>query len=146
MPLTRTPHWATREFNQFLLDQEKVPFQWGVSDCCLMAANAIQSFTGTDLADDFRGHYSDDVGAFALIRKLTGGSTVEDAAAYCAAKHGLVEWRSPLLAQRGDLVVLLDAGQLVAGVVHLNGRHIITIGARGLKRFPLTAAKRAWKV
>ena len=146
MALTRTPHWATREFDQFLLEQETTPFEWGVSDCCLMAANAIEAFTGTDLADDFRGKYTDQAGAFALIAAVTGGTTVEHAAEYCATKHGLVEWPAPLLAQRGDLVVIDDAGQLIAGVVHLNGRHAVTIGAEGLKRFPLEAVKRAWKV
>lgn len=146
MALTRTTHWATRELNEFLRDHEATPFEWGAWDCCLMAANAIQAFTGTDLADDFRGKYSDRAGALALIQTVTGGTTVEDAAAYCANKHGLTEWAVPLLAQRGDLVVVDDSGELIAGFVHLNGRHVISIGANGLKRLPLTAVKRAWKV
>jgi hypothetical protein len=146
MPLIRTAHWATREFDKFLRDNEKTPFQWGFSDCCLMSANAIQAFTGTDIADDFRGKYTTQLGAFQLIKTVTGGTTVADAAAYCATKHGLPEWPTPLLAQRGDLVVVQDGDDLIAGVVHLNGRHVISIGVDGLKRLPLTAAKRAWQV
>jgi hypothetical protein len=111
-----------------------------------MAANAILAFTGTDIADDFRGKYSTELGAFRLIKTVTGGTSVEDAAAYCASKHGLTEWSSPKLAQRGDLVVIQDGDQLIAGIVHLNGRHVISIGAEGLKRLPQSAVKRAWKV
>jgi hypothetical protein len=146
MALTRTPHWATRELDQFLINNAKTPFQWGVLDCCLFAASAIQAFTGTDIADDFRGKYSTQTSAFALIKTVTGGTTVEDAAVYCATKHGLTEWSTPLLAQRGDLVVIQDGDQLIAGIVHLNGRHVISIGESGLKRLPLKAAKRAWHV
>jgi hypothetical protein len=146
MPLTRTQDWDTRELDAFLREQEKAPFQWGVNDCCLMAANAIQAFTGTDIADDFRGKYTTELEAFRLIKTVTGGTSVEDAAAYCAQKHALTEWHSPKLAQRGDLVVIQDGEQVIAGIVHLSGRHVISIGVNGLKRLPLNAVKRAWKV
>lgn len=151
MPLTRTPHWATREFHDFLVARANTPFAWGTNDCCLFPADAIQAFTGVDLAADFRGKYSTEWGALALIKTVTGGSTVEDAAAYCARKHGLVEWvrggrPAPLFAQRGDLVVLNDDGNLIAGVVHLKGTHAVTVGAEGLKLLSIRAIKRAWKV
>lgn len=146
MAIKRTEHWATRELNQFLTDNANVLFQWGLHDCCLIAADAILAMTGTDIADDFRGKYTDKASAFALIKTVTGGTTVEDAAAHCANKHGLTEWPSPLLAQRGDLVVIQDRGNLIAGIVDLNGRHVISIGSAGLKRLPLSTVKRAWKV
>lgn len=149
MPLTRTPHWATREYHQFLLARARAPFAWGVNDCCLFPADAIRAFTGVDIAADFRGKYSDEASAMGLIKTITGGSTVADAAAWCAAKHGLAEWvrpKGPLFARRGDLAVLEDAGRLIAGVVHLNGRDIVTVGERGLKRLPLLGVLRAWAV
>jgi hypothetical protein len=146
MPLTRTHTWDTRELTQFLRERDRVPFSWGTIDCCLTPADAILAMTGTDIADDFRGKYSTEVEAFRLIREVTGGSTVADAAAHCAAKHGLVEWPSPLLAQRGDLVVIQDADRLIAGIVDLNGRHVVSAGAEGLKRLPASAVTRAWKV
>src|SRR3984885_8915801 len=120
MPLKRHKHWDTRMFHQFLLDSATTPFEWGTHDCCLYAANAIQSFTGIDLADDFRGKYADQLSAFRLVSSLTGGTTVADAAAYCANKHGLAEHTHPLMAKRGDLVVIDIDGTLIAGVVHLN--------------------------
>ena len=146
MPLTRFPHWATRELHAHFLSHEETPFKWGLNDCCLSAADAIQAMTGTDIATDFRGRYSTQLGSVIAIKAVTGGTSIEDAVTFCAAKHELVEWLSPLLAQRGDLVLIQDDDRLIAGVVHLNGKHVISIGEQGLKRLPLTSVTRAWKV
>lgn len=151
MPLVRTTHWATREFDKFLLHETKQPFVWGQNDCCLFAANAIQAFTGVDLADDFRGKYTDEASALALITSVTGGATVEDAAAWCAQKHGLVEWTrngqpAPLFAQRGDLVVLRNGPSLIAGVMHLRGTHAVSVAESGAVRLSIHFVKRAWKI
>nr|WP_263377693.1 hypothetical protein [Granulicella paludicola] len=114
----------------------------------MFPASAIQAFTGTDIADDFRGKYKTQLGAFALIKKVTGGSTAENAAAYCATKYGLVEYQFPLFAKRGDLVVIANGDDLIAGIVHLNGRHVVSVSAAGLVRLPIssTTVKRAWSV
>ena len=153
MPLKRTPHWATRELHTFLLERAHKPFAWGTNDCCVFAADAIQSFTGVDLAADFRGKYNDEASAFQAIRTIAGGRTIADAAVYCAKKHELVELAAPLFAQRGDLVLVEDlesaqhrAGRLVAGVVHLNGRHAAVVGEHGLKRISIRNVRRAWRV
>ena len=152
MALTRTEHWRTREFYQFLLAHQHDAFAWGKCDCCLIAADAIQAFTGTDIADDFRGKYTDQSTAFILIETVTGGTTVADAAAWCATKHGLSEYLGndgkprPLFAQSGDLVVVPNGDTLIAGVVHLNGREVVSIGEGGLMLIPLSLVQRAWKV
>lgn len=148
MSLRRTPHWATRELHSFLASRAKTPFTWGSNDCALFAADGIQAMTGADIAADFRNQYTDANGANTAIAKVTGvaNGTVEDAAAYCASKHGLVELKHPLFAQRGDLVVLEDSGRIIAGLVHLSGRHIVAVGEQGLKRLPITAVKRAWRI
>jgi hypothetical protein len=107
--------------------------------------------TGTDIADDFRGKYTDQASAFALIQTVTGGASVADAAAHCAAKHGLAEWLSkdgkplPLMAQRGDLCVVNNGAQQIAGVVDLSGRQVACMGD-GVVRLPLRAIVRAWHV
>ena len=148
MSLTRAQHWATRSFHQFIKDNTNTPFKWGEHDCALYAANGIQAMTGVDIASDFRGLYTDEATAAAAIEKVTGikNGSVEDAAAYCANKYGLTEWQHPLMAQRGDLVVVEDAGRVIAGLVHLTGRHISAAGENGLKRLQITAIKRAWHV
>ncbi len=146
MALTRKEHWATRAFHDFLLEWAAAPFEWGKHDCALFAANGILAMTGVDIAAPFRGRYSDEAGAFAAVREICGGSTVEDAAAWCAAQHELAEWRFPRMAQRGDLVVLEESGRVIAGLVHLNGRHLVCAGENGLHRLPITDVKRAWHV
>ncbi len=148
MALTRSKHWATRAYNDFLTETANTPFEWGKHDCALFAANGIQAMTGTDVADDFRGKYSTEKEAFALIETVTGvrGGTVADAAAHCANKHEMAELKNPLMAQRGDLVVLEDSGRLIAGLVHLNGRDIAVAGETKLKKLPIADVKRAWHV
>ena len=146
MPLTRTPHWDTREFHDWLLGNAETPYRYGTFDCCLMPADAIRSFTGVDLAADVRGRYTDVPSSLAVIAEVCGGNSTEDAVAWCAVKHELKEWPGPLFAQRGDLVLLEDAGRLIGGVVHLNGRHCVAAGVTGLKVLPLGAIRRAWKI
>jgi hypothetical protein len=145
MALKRSVSWQTRELHEFFKSAD-APFEWGANDCCLFPANGILAMTGTDIAADFRGKYHDEASAFALIREIAGGETVADAAAWCAAKFELQEWPRPLFAQRGDLVVLEDAGRLIAGIVALTGRHVRSVGPDGLKWLPLSAVVRAWKV
>lgn len=144
--LKRTQHWATRELNVFLRARARTPFAWGTHDCCIFPADAIRAFTGVDIAVDFRGKYTDEASAMALIKIVTGGSTVADAAAWCAQKHGLVEHEFPKKAKRGDLVVMQNGPNLVAGVVHLNGRHLVTAGEEKLLVLPITAVKRSWAI
>lgn len=145
MSLARIQHWDTRAFHDFLLERAKTPFAWGANDCALFAADGIRAITGVDIASDFRGKYSDESGALASIKAICGGTTVADAAAYCAAKHGFAELAHPLMAQRGDLVVFdAPSGALVAGLIHLSGRHIVAVGEDGLYRLPITTVKRAW--
>jgi len=152
MPLKRQKHWDTRAFHLFLLARAKTPFAWGENDCALFAADGILAITGVDIAGDFRGKYADESSAMALIKTVCNGTTVADAAVYCAKQHDLVEWTAkkggaaqPLMARRGDLVVFTAAtGALVAGLVHLSGRHIVAVGEEGLYRFPISKALRAW--
>lgn len=146
MSLTRHQHWATRSYHHFLIARAKAAFAWGVNDCALFAADGILAMTGVDIAADFRGEYSDEAGAFAAIQRIAGGATVGDAAAYCAAKHGLAELAHPLKAQRGDLVVFPNAGNLIAGLVHLNGSRLVSVTDKGLWYFDIRDTVRAWRV
>ncbi len=144
--LKRQKYWATRGYHQFLLERAHAKFAWGQHDCALFAADGVLAMTGVDIAADFRGKYSDEAGAMALIKSLTGGATVADAAAWCAAKHGLAELKPAKMAQRGDLVVFeAPSGSLVAGLVHLSGQMVAT-GEDGLYRFPISKVLRSWRV
>ena len=144
MPLKRLPQWDTVLLPQYVRSRAKLPFTWGENDCCLFAAGAIQAITGTDIATDFRTGYKTEAQAFALVKKLTGGTTAADAAAYCAASSGLTEYVYPLQAKRGDLVVLENDGRLIAGIVQ--DRYVVSVGEAGLMYLPITQVKRAWAV
>jgi hypothetical protein len=147
MALTRIQHWETRGYHMFLEGRARQPFAWGTNDCATFTADGVKAITGVDIAADFRGKYHDEASALAAVKEICGGSTVADAAAYCAGKHGLVEWQYPLMARRGDLVVARNLdGSPIAGLVHLSGRHVVTVAAKGLVRLELTSILRAWHV
>jgi hypothetical protein len=153
MALKRATNWQTL-LHEFLVDRARMPFAWGGNDCCTFPADAIKAMTGEDIAAAFRGAYTGEAGAWAAVMRMAGGSgdpatAVADAAAWCAAKAGMPEWMhagkaAPLLAQRGDLVVLPESGRLIAGIVHLNGSAVAAVGAAGLKLLPLMDVQRAW--
>lgn len=147
MPLTRKPHWDTRHYHQFLVSSRTEPFAWGTHDCCTFAAKAIEAQTGVRIDDDFAGKYTDKLSAFKLIKSVTGGTSVAAAAAYCADKHGLKELAYPLMAQRGDLVLFNNPdGEPIAGVIHTNGKHAVSVGEQGTIAVPITAVTRAWSI
>jgi hypothetical protein len=144
MTLKRQKHWSTRTYHDFLMESARIPFAWGKHDCALFAADGIRTITGVDIAANFRGKYSDEAGAMAAIKEIAGGSTVADAAAWCAQKYSLMEWPKPLFAQRGDLVIFqAPTGNLVSGLVHLSGQ-LVAVGEKGLYLFPVSRILRAW--
>lgn len=146
MTLIRTEHWATRALDGFLRARARQPFAWGSNDCALFAADGVLAMTGVDIAAEFRGLYDSAAGAREAIRSVCGGEGLAAAAAWCAERHGLPEWPTPLYARRGDLVLINENGSLIAGLVHLTGRHVVTPGSEGLLRHPLRLAVRAWHV
>jgi hypothetical protein len=146
MALTRIEHWDIQSFHMFLLERAQQPFQWQDNDCCTFVADAVKAITGTDIASEFRGRYTTKAGAFRAIKTITGGSTVADAVAHCAAKYGLQELKNPLSAQRGDMVLVQEGEEQIAGVVHLNGRHIVVVGEQGLMTKSISSVRRAWRV
>ena len=144
MSLKRKPLWDTKLFDQFLSDRAKQPFAWGSNDCATFSADGIQVLTGVDIMADLRG-YTTNVGAMQKIADVTGFKTLEDAVVWCAAKYALTERTHPLLTQRGDLVLYMNAdGFIAAGLVHLNGRDVVSPGETGLLRMPLTSIYRVW--
>jgi hypothetical protein len=144
--LIRIANWDTVAFDPFLNERASQAFAWGENDCALFVADGIERMTGIDIAAEFRGRYESEEQAWATIATITGGSTLEDAAAWCARRHEMPEWLMPPFAQRGDMVIVEDEGRLISGLVHLSGRHVVTVGERGLKRLAIAAVVRAWHV
>jgi hypothetical protein len=144
--MTRLENWDIIHFHPFLSERADAPFEWGVNDCALFAADGIRAFTGVDIAEDFRGTYSSEAEALAVVKRVCNGDNVADAAAYCAAKHELRELDNPLMAQRGDLVIAnAPSCQQIAGLVGLSG-HVVSVYESGLYRLPITSVVRAWRI
>lgn len=139
----RVQDWPTLLFH-FIEMRRDTPFEWGRQDCCLFACGAILAQTGMDVAaPDFRGRYSDALGA-ARVVALHGG--VEAIAERVTAAHGWPELATPLLAQRGDVALMdvPDAMRSALGVVI--GPRAMFPGADGLIEFPLKDCRRAWAI
>lgn len=144
--LTREHNWELLLHN-YIDSKRSVEFAWGVSDCALFVCDGIQAMTGTDVAGEFRGKYSDQAGAVATIKSVTGGSTVEDAAVYIAQQNAMKEWGGPLYAQRGDAVLFDTPDQGPAlGLLYLDGKSALFVGRNGLQRMPAKKCRRAWRV
>ncbi len=69
--LRRFDDWDLR-LAQFLAGARQRRFEWGVSDCCLLIADATLALTGTDPAEGLRGLYDTEAGAWALIDRICG--------------------------------------------------------------------------
>lgn len=120
-----------------LIEQRKrAPFEWGVNDCCLWAADAVLAQTGRDPAQDLRGTYTTARGARAALR-LAGG--LEGAGDRCGQP---VE---RLFAQTGDVGIVSRTGErMCAGVC--TGGMWLTLSERGIAPIAFDAVVRAWRV
>ena len=143
----RRKHSWPEDLHAFIESRVGAPFAWGMNDCCLFSADAIQSMTVVDVAAEFRGKYTDEASAMAIIKTVTGGATVEDAANHAATKYGLQALPSVLFAQRGDLLLYSDPQTgLSLGIVYHNGKDGLFVGAKGLHRLPIKKCAKAWRV
>src|SRR5687768_18469658 len=110
----RLENWP-RLLIEFLADEK--PFEWGSRDCSLFAADAVLCITGADPAKSLRGKYKTEKGA-ARILKRRGG--LEKVAANLAADNRMEEI-PPLLAQRGDVVLIDSPLGDALGIIDMRG-------------------------
>lgn len=54
-------------FYEVIESYRSKPFEWGVADCCTFTADCVQTITGIDWLADYRGLYSNEAAALALI-------------------------------------------------------------------------------
>jgi hypothetical protein len=109
-------------------------FEWGVHDCVLWCADWIGKVTGIDPAAEWRGTYSTEEEAQAILGSLGFASTSE------LASHHLEE-KPVSMASRGDLM-LHPSGSL--GIC--DGAFAFFVTKEGLLRLEFTKCLRAWKV
>lgn len=144
MKAPRHYDWPER-LGQYLQDCSERPFVWGQHDCCLFAADVIQTLTGVDPAAELRGTYESALGAARVIKDNGGFEGFIDS---LAAKLE-VEEIHPGLAQRGDVVMVKSENQLLGemalAVVGLDGKLVVP-GERGLITLPSDTAVKAWRI
>jgi hypothetical protein len=140
----RRDDWPER-LARYLEEAQEREKEWGVFDCGMFAAGAIEAMTGVDLAAEFRGQYAGSISAEKAMRRYCGGG-LEQLAAKVALRAELAEI-DPRLAQRGDPVIVRDAeaGEAFA-IIDIRGFVAVTVSGRGLAYRERTAIVRAWRV
>ena len=144
MPLIRQQGWEYK-LRLFLDSKSDSNFAWGTNDCCSMVCEWIRLSTGTDVYADFSGKYTTQIGAYRVIKTVTGGIDEENAAEYVTKQFDMPEVLV-LMAQRGD-VVLFDAPEgKRLGIVSLHPARAVFLTDTGLKYERTADCRRAWKV
>src|SRR6185312_3147332 len=94
----------------------------------------VLAITGTDLATEFRGKYSNEAEATQLIKDFAG-SDIEALAIKVASDKSLKE--VPVkFASRGDIVVIKQGDGNALGIVGSDARYVFVTTEKGLTRFP----------
>jgi len=130
----RRPDWEIR-LNAVIEKHLALPSQFGVSDCYMIAADAYEAVTGERLYKGVR--YSTEAGAAKQLRRR-GFETVEDAFRAKLPEVGR------LLAQRGDLGVVVRDGVISGGVFTALG--FMTRGEDGVVFLSPLDVKSAFRV
>lgn len=126
---------------EFLQAKRASRFAWGKNDCCLFAADWLVALGKPDLMAEFRGKYSDALGACRLWRTV-GGYEAEGARRLEAA--GLVNV-PPLLAPRGSIAIFPTHKRHGGfGVVECGRVTVLT--PSGLSLLPINAGTQTWRI
>jgi len=118
----------------FIKSRENIPFQWGVHDCALFAADCAKVMTGIDVAEKYRG-YTTGTGAASII---DSAGSLRD-----LVNQNLPEI-SPKSAKRGDFVLIENEGNPALAVCI--GQVAIAAGHSGLTSHPMSEAITAWRI
>ena len=131
------PDWPER-LAELVEQRRDTPFAWGSHDCCLWAADAVQTITGHDTAAAWRGRYASEAEAEAL---MAGAAGLYGLVAQALEAQGIPQC-PPALAQRGDQALVEHGNTLAMGVVL--GEVVAVPGPDGLAYAPIGAIRRAW--
>lgn len=110
------------------------PFQWGVNDCLIMVAGAVELLTGVDHAEGYRGRYH----SLAEGKRLIGKSLLR----FVAER---LEPIDPVRAVDGD-VGAVKQGSREWGFGVFIGPHLYVMTETGIGILPRTDARKAFRV
>lgn len=103
----RAEGW-TEALARVIEKHSELPFQYGVSDCGQLAADAVQAITGQDIFQEYR-NYTTGIGAARILKKA-GCNNIGDLFAKFLNEGHIAH------AMRGDIGVVEFQNQICAGV------------------------------
>lgn len=144
--MQRHSRWISR-LDSLARSSQPIAFQWGLYDCGQFVRRAVREMTGIDVlvAAGLTSSYTDEASAEAFF--LNGHADLGAFAATIAAANSMPEITPITFARRGN-VVWVDNGTTYGalGIVSLDGKHALCMGATGLVRVGMHRWRRAWKV
>lgn len=117
--MARHDVWEQR-LNAVVAKHKAMPGSWGVSDCWMMAMDAVEAVSGERIYPNLQAYKSEAQG-YKVFRKAGFKLTVEEALA------AVFEPVAPMQAMRGDLGVIERDGQISCGVFTSAGFAVKTI-------------------
>lgn len=133
----KTDGWRNR-LDDWAARSHVLPFEWGMHDCALNAATAVEMQTGFDFAAEFRGRYDSFDTGLALLR----AKGFDNHADYAAS---LLPEFSPAEAQIGDIAAV-DFGAHGVALMLVAGHRLIGPMPQAAGSLPLLSASRAFAV
>lgn len=134
--------WEERLANLVAWAQEQ-SYHPGQFDCCMFAASTVEVLTGEDPAAPFRGTYSTDEGAAAVLKPYGGIRGLAEAIAWERGFQAV----APPLAQRGDVVFAVIDGRETLGIcVGLRAAFPSLAGGLALLRMSSPTIQMAWHI
>lgn len=130
--LKRHSTWE-QSLSEYIETKRHEPFDYGVNDCCMFAAGAVEAMTGVDPMVEFRGQYDSLKTTIKVLKEIGAGdleSTLDGKFPEIAVGY----------AQRGDLA-FFDGS---VGVVM--GTFAWFASDDGLERVPRSLWDKAWSV
>lgn len=137
--LVRHLDWSSR-LSRYIHTATSKEFKWGEFDCALNAADSTFAITGVDLVSQFRGQYSNEDEAFALLRQHGYEDTFEFALDHYPKAEGILQGCS------GDLGAFSYENSTIVGVIYQSRIFSPSPGTRGMGSVNLGKAHTVFKV
>ena len=118
--------------SNYIATKRHEPFEYGVNDCCLFAAGAVEAITTEDPMPEFRGQYDSLKGSLKAIKDIGAGTleaTMDSKFPEVAIGH----------AQRGDLAFDDSIGVVMGSFAYF-------VSDDGLERIPRDMWDKCWSV
>lgn len=132
--MVRYEDWPQR-LSTFIKSMRETPFQWGINDCVMASAKAVEALTGINYYDEYLG-YTDEAGANEIIAKNGGLEAL-------ITKHLGPSHPNKLKAKRGDLALIKTPAKSI-GIIDDTGQYVVGMSDKGFVKVPLSKAWRVW--